>query len=114
MTFIHVDQVERLAVRDKVGELASISLGTHEGSWIFALSHQQRGGDCWGTGGPLGFTPGRENPFPSRDAAVEAAIAKARTRWAGREREMAPQFAWLDTLITEQPDLFAPTHRKAA
>lgn len=114
MTFIHVDQVERLAVRDKVGDLASISLGTHEGSWIFALSHQQRGGDCWGTGSPVGFTPGRENLFPSRDAAVTAAIAKARTWWAGREREMAPQFAWLDTLNTEQPDLFSTPQQRAA
>ena len=108
MIFVHVEQREFLDLRDGRGELASIRLGEHEGRWFFALSHQQRGGDIWGSAGPLGFTEGRERrDFASRDEALSAAIAHAREKWAGREAEMAPHLAWLDTLIPAQPDLFA-------
>jgi hypothetical protein len=109
VTFVDVEQSEYLECRDKGGCIASIRLGEREGRWFFALGHQQRGGDCWGAGGPLGFSPGgpsADRHYPDRDAALTAAIIHARERWAGREREMAPQFAWLDTLHTEQPDLF--------
>lgn len=114
--FVHVEQSEYLECRDKGGCIASIRLGEHEGRWFFAVSHQQRSGDCWGSGGPLGFTPGHaseDRHSPSRDAALTAAIDHARTWWAGREREMADQFAWLETLAhperreqPEQQDLF--------
>lgn len=112
--FIHVDQAEFLDLREGRTELASIRLGEHGGRWLFALNHQQRGGDFWGSSGPLGFTEGRpRRDFPTRDAALAGAIAHARNRWAGREREMAPHFAWLDRLIPVQPDLFND-HRAAA
>lgn len=107
MTFVRVPQTEILECRERNRELASIRLGEHEGRWFFALSHQQYGGDCWGSGGPLGFSEGYpRRDFASRDEALAGAIAHARDRWAGREREMAPHFAWLDTLIPEQRDLF--------
>ncbi|MNV84283.1 hypothetical protein D3C71_1781450 [compost metagenome] len=105
MTYIRVAQTERLALRDKVGELAVIALGHHEGRWFFALSHQQRTGDMWGSFGGIGYQKG-EPRAASRDEALAAAIALARQRWAKRTREMAAHIAWLDTLIPEQPDLF--------
>lgn len=105
MTYIRVEQSERLALRDKVGEIAVIALGHHEGRWFFALSHQQRTGDMWGSFGGIGFREG-EPGAASRDEALSAAIACARVRWANRQREMAAHIAWLDTLIPEQRDLF--------
>lgn len=106
--FIGVEQKEFLELTSKRGRLAYIRLGDHDGRWFFALGHQQFTGDHWGSGGPLGFTQGRpRRDFDTRDDALTAAIAHARDRWSGREREMAEHFAWLDTLIPEQPDLFA-------
>lgn len=104
--YVRVEQSERLALTDKLGELARISLGEHEGRWFFSLGHQQRTGDMWGSGGPLGYHRDRDTGFPDRDAALAGAIEHARKWWSGREAEMAPHFAWLDTLIPEQPDLF--------
>lgn len=115
MTFVRIEQSEFLALKPGRVELASIRLGQHAGRWLFALSHQQLGGDHWGSSGPLGFTEGREpRDFASRDEALAGAIAHARGRWAGREREMAEQFAWLDTLIPDQPDLFSALSQRAA
>lgn len=107
MTFVHVPQTEILECKDGRRELASIRLGDLEGRWLFALSYQQYGGDFCGAGEPLGFSEGWPvRDFASRDEALAGAIAHARDRWAGRQREMAPHFAWLDTLIPEQRDLF--------
>lgn len=107
MTFVQVPQTEVLECKDGRHVQASIRLGVHEGRWFFALSHQQRGGDFWGSSAPLGFSDGYPcRDFASRDEALAGAIAHARDRWAGREWEMAPHFAWLDTLIPEQRDLF--------
>lgn len=89
-------------LKDKGGIIASIALREGVGLWFFELCHQQRGGDCWGSFG----LQSRES-FASEDAALAGAIAYARARWAGREAEMAPHFAWLDTLVPEQPDLFS-------
>lgn len=112
--FIHVEQREFLDLREKGFEQASIRLGEHAGRWFFALSHQQRGGDFWGSSSPLGISDGRpRRDYPTRDAALAGAISHARSRWAGRERDMAAHFAWLDRLVPIQPDLFTD-HRAAA
>lgn len=105
MTYVRVEQSERLALRDKVGEIAVIALGQHDGRWFFALSHQQRTGDMWGSFSGIGCRED-EPGAASRDEALSAAIALARIRWAKRTREMAAHIAWLDTLIPEQRDLF--------
>lgn len=104
--YVRVAVSERLTLRDKRGELAGIALGHHDGFWVYRVDHQQFTGDMWGSGGPLSLHKGRTETFPDRDAALAGAIAHARQRWAGREREMAPHFAWLDTLVPAQPDLF--------
>lgn len=105
MSYIRVEQSERLALRDKVGEIAVIALGQQNGRWFFALSHQQRTGDMWGSFGGIGCHEG-DPGAGSRDEALSAAIAHARQRWASRTREMAAHIAWLDTLIPDQRDLF--------
>ena len=105
-TFTHVETSEFFDLRAGHTELASIRLGEHEGRWFFALNHQQRGGDCWGSAGPLGFTEGRERrDHDSRDDALNAVIARLRSRLTDG-KGMAPHLAWLDTLIPAQPDLF--------
>lgn len=104
--YIRVVQAERLEKRDRGGVIAEIALGHHEGQWVFATGFQQRGGDCWGSGGPLGLLPGRTTTFATRDEALAGAIAHLRHRWAGREKWLAEQLAWLDTLNPAQLDLF--------
>lgn len=89
------------SLRDKGGFIATIALSETDGQWFFAIGHQQRGGDCWGSWGL-----NNRKPFASEADALAGAVAHARNRWTGRERDMADHFAWLDTLIPEQPDLF--------
>jgi hypothetical protein len=106
--FVAARVAECLELRDKHGRLADIRVGAIDGRWFHALSFQQRGGDCWGAASPLGYSTIQPEPrgVDTQTEALAAAIAEARRRWAGREREMAPHFAWLDTLIPDQLDLF--------
>lgn len=109
MGYVAVETADRLELRDKRGVLAEILLGHDAGRWVHRLNHEQRGGDMWGSFGPLGFTEEHTQIFSSRDEALAGAITFASEKWAGREREMAAHFAWLTTLVSaapEQPDLF--------
>lgn len=102
-----LEQAERLTLTNGSKQLAEIRLADDAGRWMFAVSCQQHAGDFWGFGEPLGYEPGRaRRDFGTRDEALAAAIEHLRQRISRRPQEMAPQLAWLDTLIPDQPDLF--------
>ncbi|GEM_PF-7037954 len=98
MGLVRVALSERLELRDTRGLLVEILLGHDAGRWVHRVNHQQRSGDMWGSFGDPGFLEDHTPTFTDRDAALAGAIAHAREKWAGREREMAPHFAWLTTL----------------
>lgn len=97
---------ETLTLNDRGRELAKIEIGERDGLWFFALSFQQRIGDNWGHAEP--WNPAREDrAFIDRGSALEAAIALARSEWAGREDGFALHLAWLRSIEADpQPDLF--------
>lgn len=104
--FIRVEAVETLDHKGKNGT-AEIRFGRVNGEWIFATGYAQRGGDCLGSGGPLGFTHGRTpESYATRDAALLAAMAQLRKTFDKRPVEMASQCQWLASLRPAQLDLF--------
>lgn len=88
--------------------LAEIEIGHRDGEWFNAVRFQQDGGDSLGHGEPLNC----DRPLPDRDAALSDATDRLREMMNCRPSELAPQLAWLDTLVPDQPDLFS--NRKAA
>lgn len=105
---------ERLSLsRSKGADTAYITLadmGTH---WISATGFQIWGGDFWGSSSPLMDlepTPFSTCRAPSRQVAIELASVDLRKRLAARadegDRDAKAIMAWLDTLITDQLDLF--------
>jgi hypothetical protein len=50
-----------------------------------------------------------ERLFSTRDEALSDAIARLREIMGRRPVELAPQLAWLDTLVPDQADLFGGT-----
>lgn len=104
--FIRVEAVETLDHEGKNGS-AQIRFGRVNGEWIYATSYAQRGGDCLGSGSPLGYPHGTTpETYATRDAALLAAMARLQKTFDKRPVEMASQCQWLISLRPAQQDLF--------
>lgn len=74
--------------------------------WLWATSFQLMQGDCCGSASPLSLNHGRL--APSREVAIEAAVAHLSARMAKQDGQDARRIvAWLETLQPDQLDLFA-------
>ena len=111
----HVEPSETLTgpVGHYTRPLAEIRLGQHEGAWLYSL---QMDGPTWGCGGPLGWSEDngavRIDAYPTRDAALAAAVAQG-VRYAEGQRRFGDNpvkhLNWLHSLLPasgDQLDMF--------
>ncbi len=114
--YVQLEPVETFTLPNKRGFAAArIELGRFGEGWSNAVHFQQAVGDMWGHGEPMGYWDVRkpERLFSTRDEALSDAIARLREIMGRRPVELAPQLAWLDTLVPDQADLFTPSQQKA-
>lgn len=109
--FVSIEPVEDFVLPHKRANacpMAQIELGRFGEQWTNAVGFQQAAGDMWGHWEPMGYRDGREPErlHPTREAALSDAIGRLRLIMGRRPDQLAPQLAWLDTLIPDQPDLF--------
>lgn len=88
--------------------LAEIRLGQLEGAWLYALTMD---GPTWGYGGPLGWSEcdGRisVDAYPTRDAALAAAVAKGISYAEGQRKfgdDPKAHINWLSSLLPQSGD----------
>ena len=109
--FLHLPPLHQYALQPKGKSypIIEIDLATYESEWLHSV------GAMWSTGGfggPLGFDPqykAWKTFYPSRESALEAAIAEMRRR-IPILKDTKPHHDWLDMIEQNelvQKDLFA-------